>query len=68
MEQTDYVGTIGKIAFLPKTDQFAHGMRIGPGYITGLMVQWQKGNPVTVWPTKVATGKMAFPSFTKLPQ
>jgi len=68
MEKTDYVGTIGRINFLPKGDQFAHGMRIGEGYITGLMAQWQKGNPVTVWPTKVATGKMAFPSFTKLPQ
>lgn len=68
MEETDYVGTIGRIQFLPKTDTFAHGMRIGKGFITGLMVQWQKGNPVTVWPTEVATGKMVFPSFTKLPQ
>jgi branched-chain amino acid transport system substrate-binding protein len=68
MEQTDYVGTIGRVQFLPKTDTFAHGMKIGEGYITGLMVQWQKGNPVTVWPTNVATGKMVFPAFTKLPQ
>lgn len=68
MEKTDYVGTIGRITFLPKEDQFAHGMRIGQGYITGLMVQWQKGNPVTVWPENVATGKMQFPAFTKLPQ
>jgi branched-chain amino acid transport system substrate-binding protein len=68
MEKTDYVGTIGRINFLPKGDQFAHGMKIGEGYITGLMAQWQKGNPVTVWPSNVATGKMAFPAFTKLPQ
>jgi branched-chain amino acid transport system substrate-binding protein len=68
MEKTDYVGTIGRVEFLPKTDQFAHGMRIGPGYIEGLMVQWQKGTPVTIWPAKVATGKMVFPSFTKLPK
>jgi branched-chain amino acid transport system substrate-binding protein len=68
MEQTDYVGTIGRTTFLPKGDRFAHGMRIGEGYITGLMVQWQKGNPVTVWPANVATGKMVFPAFTKLPQ
>ena len=67
-EQTDYVGTIGRINFLPKDNIFAHGMRIGDGYITGLMVQWQKGNPVTVWPANVATSKMAFPAFTKLPQ
>ncbi|HEX2942140.1 MAG TPA: ABC transporter substrate-binding protein [Rhodopila sp.] len=68
MEKTDYVGTIGRVTFLPKENQFAHGMRIGEGYITGLMVQWQKGKPVTVWPANVATGKMAFPSFIKLPQ
>ena len=68
MEKTNYVGTIGRIEFLPKTDTFAHGMRIGEGYITGLMVQWQKGSPVTVWPTNVATGKMVFPAFNKLPQ
>jgi branched-chain amino acid transport system substrate-binding protein len=68
MEQTDYVGTIGRVTFLPKTDTFAHGMRIGEGYITGLMVQWQNGNPVTIWPANVATGKMKFPAFTKLPQ
>ncbi len=68
MEKTDYVGTIGRVVFLPKEDTFAHGMKIGEGYITGLMVQWQKGNPVTVWPANVATGKMVFPAFTKLSQ
>jgi branched-chain amino acid transport system substrate-binding protein len=68
MEKTDYVGTIGRINFLPKDNTFAHGMRIGDGYITGLMVQWQKGTAATMWPEKVATGKMAFPAFVKLPQ
>ena len=68
MEQTDHVGTIGRIVFLPKDSPFTHGMRIGEGYITGLMVQWQKGAPVTVWPSAAASGKMNFPSFVKLPQ
>jgi branched-chain amino acid transport system substrate-binding protein len=68
IEQTDYIGTIGRVTFLPKSDPFTHGLRIGDGYITGLMSQWQKGNQVTVWPEKVATGKMAFPPFNKLPQ
>jgi branched-chain amino acid transport system substrate-binding protein len=66
MEKTDYVGTIGRVVFLPKTDTFAHGMKIGPGYVGGLMVQWQAGNPVTVWPGNVAGGKMKFPSFVKV--
>jgi branched-chain amino acid transport system substrate-binding protein len=65
MEQTDYTGTIGRIVFLPKEDTFAHGMKIGPGYITGLMVQWQSGNPITIWPSSAATGKMTFPKFIK---
>ena len=66
MEKTDYVGTIGRINFLPKGDTFAHGMRIGEGYITGLIAQWQKGNIVTVWPDNIAKGKMVFPSFVKV--
>jgi branched-chain amino acid transport system substrate-binding protein len=68
LEKTDYVGTIGRTVFLPKEDQFAHGMKIGEGYITGLMVQWQNGKAVTVWPSKVATGKLVFPAFVKLSQ
>ena len=67
MEKTDYVGTIGRITFLPKDNTFAHGMRIGAGYIGGLMVQWQGGKPVTVWPEAAATGKVKFPAFIKLP-
>jgi branched-chain amino acid transport system substrate-binding protein len=67
MEKTDYVGTIGRIQFLPKDNAFAHGMKIGTGFINGLMVQWQKGKPVTIWPADVATGKMVFPAFVKAP-
>jgi branched-chain amino acid transport system substrate-binding protein len=67
MEKTDHVGTIGRIQFLPKDNAFAHGMRIGAGFINGLMVQWQKGKPVTIWPAEVATGKMVFPAFVKTP-
>ncbi len=68
MEHTDWVGTIGRIEFLGKDDPFTHGMRIGPGYINGLMVQWKDGKQVTIWPKDVAVGKMTFPSFIKLPQ
>lgn len=68
MEQTDYVGTIGRIQFLPKEDPATHGIRVGDGFVTGLMTQWQAGNQVTVWPEAVATGKMKFPAFVKLPQ
>ncbi|MBU6499098.1 MAG: ABC transporter substrate-binding protein [Rhodospirillales bacterium] len=66
MEKTDYVGTLGRIVFLGRDSQFTHGMRVGPGYITGLMEQWQDGKQVTVWPPAVATGKLKFPAFVKL--
>jgi branched-chain amino acid transport system substrate-binding protein len=67
MEKTDYVGTIGRVAFKPKGDPHVHGLKTGPGYITGLMLQWQDGKQVNVWPKELAVGKMKFPSFIKLP-
>ena len=67
MEKTDYVGTIGRIEFLPKGDPHVHGLRTGPGYITGLMLQWQDGKQVNMWPKQLAGGDMKFPPFVKLP-
>ncbi len=67
MEQTDYVGTIGRVAFLPKGDPHVHGLKTGEGYITGLMLQWQNGKQINMWPTKLAGGQMKFPAFVKLP-
>lgn len=67
MEKTDYVGTIGRVSFLPKGDPHVHGLRTGAGYITGLMLQWQDGKQVNIWPKNLAAGKMRFPAFIKLP-
>ncbi len=66
MEATDWVGTIGRIQYLGRDDPFTHGMKIGPGFISGLMVQWQNGKQVTIWPQNVAVGKLGFPDFIKL--
>jgi branched-chain amino acid transport system substrate-binding protein len=66
MEKTDYVGTIGRVAFLPKGDPHVHGLKTGNGYITGLMLQWQDGKQVNVWPKNLANGKIRYPSFIKL--
>ena len=63
LEATDYEGTIGRVMFLPKGDPRVHGLKTGPGYITGLMLQWQNGKQVNLWPTKLANGKLQFPSF-----
>ncbi len=67
MEKTDYIGTIGRIAFLPQGDPHVHGLRTGPGYITGLMLQWQDGKQKNMWPKQLAAGEAKFPAFVKLP-
>src|SRR6195952_3826114 len=67
MEKTDYIGTIGRVAFLPKGDPHVHGLKTGEGYITGLMLQWQDGKQINMWPKSLAGGKMKFPAFVKVP-
>ena len=67
MEKTDYVGTIGRVEFLPKGDPHVHGLRTGAGYITGLMLQWQDGKQLNMWPKDLANGTEKFPAFVKLP-
>lgn len=66
LEQTDYVGTIGRVQFLPKGDSHVHGLRTGTGAITGLMLQWQDGKQVNLWPKDLANGAIKFPAFIKL--
>jgi len=68
MEATDYVGTIGRVTFLPKGDVHVHGLRTGAGYITGLFLQWQNGEQVNMWPAALAKGKLEFPTFVKIGQ
>ena len=43
-----------------------HGLKYGKGLITGLLMQWQNGEQVAVWPTDVAKGQLKFPSFIKV--
>ena len=68
MEATDFVGTIGRVQFLPKGDPKVHGLRTGKGFITGLFLQWQDGKQVNIWPADLAKGKLAFPAFVKVGQ
>jgi branched-chain amino acid transport system substrate-binding protein len=68
MEKTDYVGTIGRVQFYGKDNQYAHAMKYGPKYVSGVFIQWQNGKQVTVWPTDKANAKIKFPDFVKLPQ
>ncbi|MBS0562441.1 MAG: ABC transporter substrate-binding protein, partial [Proteobacteria bacterium] len=67
LEKTDYVGTLGRVQFYGKDDQFTHAIKYGKQYIAGVALQWQDGKQVCVWPDPECTGKLKFPSFVKLP-
>src|SRR5579862_5158875 len=66
LEKTDYVGTIGRVQFKGKDTPNPHALKVGPGTITGLMLQWQDGKQTNLWPSDVANGKLKFPKFIKL--
>jgi len=66
LEKTDWEGTIGRVQFHGKNDPFTHSIKYGKGLITGLMLQWQDGEQVAVWPKEVAKAPMKFPSFVKV--
>jgi branched-chain amino acid transport system substrate-binding protein len=66
LEKTDWEGTIGRVQFYGKDDPFTHSIRYGKGLITGLMLQWQDGQQMAIWPKDVAKAQMKFPSFIKV--
>src|ERR1700730_16887848 len=66
LEKTDWEGTIGRVQFYGKDDPFTHSIKYGKGLITGLMLQWQDGKQISVWPKEVAKGTLKFPSFIKV--
>lgn len=65
LEKTDWEGTIGRVQFYGKDDEFTHSIKYGKGLITGLILQWQDGKQVSVWPKEVAKGELKFPDFIK---
>jgi branched-chain amino acid transport system substrate-binding protein len=67
LEKTDYVGTIGRVEFYGRDDEFTHAMKYGAGLVEGVAIQWQNGEQKTLWPSKFANAKLAFPPFVKLP-
>jgi branched-chain amino acid transport system substrate-binding protein len=66
LEATDWEGTIGRIQFQGKDTPNPHALKVGPSTITGLLLQWQDGKQVNLWPKKLANGKLKFPSFIKV--
>ncbi len=66
LEKTDWEGTIGRVQFYGKDDPFTHSIKYGKGLITGVIMQWQDGKQISVWPKEVAKGQLKFPSFIKV--
>ena len=50
LEKTDRVGTSGRIVFTGNDTPEPHDVTYGPGYVTGLAIQWQDGEMKAVWP------------------
>jgi branched-chain amino acid transport system substrate-binding protein len=67
LEATDHVGTMGRIQFYGRDNQFTHALKYGPGLVTTIAIQWQSGKQVCVWPTDKCQGKITFPPFVKTP-
>jgi branched-chain amino acid transport system substrate-binding protein len=65
LETTDWIGTVGRVQFYGKDDPFTHSIKYGKD-LSGLILQWQGGKQVTVWPAGLASSKITFPSFIKL--
>jgi branched-chain amino acid transport system substrate-binding protein len=66
LEKTDYVGTVGRVQFYGRDSEYTHAMKYGPDYVTGVILQWQNGKQVTLWPNAAAQSKLGFPTFTHL--
>src|SRR5580658_6641853 len=57
LEKTKYVGTIDTVEFKGKDTANPHALKIGGTTIPGLMLQWQDGKQINLWPANVANGK-----------
>ena len=61
LEKTDYVGTVGRVQFYGRDSEYTHAMKYGADYVSGIMMQWQNGKQVIVYPGNVAHGKPIVP-------
>jgi len=65
MEKTNYEGTIGRVQFYGRDEQFTHGIKYGPDAVSGLVFQWQDGRQLTVWPARIAEARLKYPAFAR---
>jgi len=60
LEQTDMMGTYGRIMFDPKSHQIVYSADPGEGAV-GLWAQWLDGKRVAVFPASIATQPLELP-------
>jgi branched-chain amino acid transport system substrate-binding protein len=63
LEKTNYVGTLGREQFYGRHAKYAHGLKFGKGYVTGVAIQWQNGKQKIIWPSYAATAKPILPKW-----
>jgi branched-chain amino acid transport system substrate-binding protein len=66
LEKTDWVGTVGRIQFYGRDNQFTHAMKYGTQYVSGVDIQWQNGKQVCIWPSNLCHAQIKFPDFVKV--
>jgi len=60
MENREYATSSGRIAYMKDAQgRHLHDVKWGPGYLTGLGVQWQDGKLKGVWPNRWKAAKGA---------
>ncbi len=51
LEQLEYVGALGRyVRYGPETDD-AHSVKMGPGHVVYMHIQYQDGKQVAIWPS-----------------
>jgi branched-chain amino acid transport system substrate-binding protein len=53
LEATDLMGPAGRLVYMAANTTTPHDITWGPGYVTGLGVQWQDGVLECVWPNPI---------------
>ncbi len=66
LEKTDHLGTVGRVQFYGRDNEFTHAMKYGSEFVSGVMLQWQNGKQVVLWPRASSQTRVVFPAFVHL--
>jgi branched-chain amino acid transport system substrate-binding protein len=70
LEKVNFTGVSGQIHYHGKKDKYTHEVVFSANPKKGMsyvVIQWQKGKQVVVWPKKLAEGEIEIPSFVPQP-